>query len=50
MRLILAHMLWNFDFVSVDPDSEGWIEKQKIFTLWQKPDLNVRITPRKGRA
>ncbi|KAH9434808.1 hypothetical protein MCOR02_003771 [Pyricularia oryzae] len=46
MRLILAKMAWSLDLLSVEPDSQGWIEKQKIFGLWEKPPLNVKLAPR----
>jgi hypothetical protein len=45
MRMILAHMLWHFD-LELHPASKDWIEKQKVFMLWQKPDLIVKIVPR----
>jgi len=44
MRLILARMLWNFD-MRLDDDSKGWLDTQKAFLLWQKPALNVHLTP-----
>ncbi|KAL0260739.1 hypothetical protein SLS55_004429 [Diplodia seriata] len=40
MRVILAKMLWNFDF-EVCPESEAWII-QKSYTLWQKTPLLVK--------
>ncbi|KAL1634869.1 hypothetical protein SLS58_010498 [Diplodia intermedia] len=40
MRVILAKMLWNFDF-EVCPESEAWIN-QKSWTLWQKAPLWVK--------
>ena len=46
MRLILARMLWNFDF-ELCPESEGWIE-QKIKLLWVKPPLMCKVTLREG--
>ncbi|KAF2182923.1 isotrichodermin C-15 hydroxylase [Zopfia rhizophila CBS 207.26] len=46
MRMILAYMLWHFDF-ELEPDSQGWIERQKIFMLWEKVDLNVRVSHRR---
>ncbi|KAI0530209.1 isotrichodermin C-15 hydroxylase [Xylaria digitata] len=45
MRLILAHLVWNFDFLAIERDSRLWIERQKIFSLWEKLPLNIRITP-----
>ncbi|KAL3462619.1 cytochrome P450 [Aspergillus heterothallicus] len=47
MRVILARLVWNFDFVSVDGawqwDPEGEMKHMKAYTTWQKPDLNVRV-------
>lgn len=43
MRVILARMLWNFD-LELAPESEGW-EKQKVFTLWDKGPLMVKLSP-----
>ncbi|OJD35901.1 cytochrome p450 [Diplodia corticola] len=43
MRLILAKLLWNFDF-ELCPESDGWIN-QKCYTLWQKDPLWVKARP-----
>ncbi|GFG09634.1 isotrichodermin C-15 hydroxylase [Aspergillus lentulus] len=45
MRMILAYMLWHFD-LELHPASKDWIDKQKVFMLWQKPDLMVKMLPR----
>ncbi|RYP59422.1 hypothetical protein DL769_008539 [Monosporascus sp. CRB-8-3] len=44
MRLILARILWNFD-MALEDDSRDWLKVQKCYTLWDKPPLNVRLTP-----
>ncbi|KAL4970623.1 cytochrome P450 [Aspergillus stella-maris] len=44
MRVILARVLWNFD-LELLPVSDGW-EKQKVYTLWDKGPLMVRLTQR----
>jgi hypothetical protein len=49
MRLILAHMLWNFDF-ELCPESRGWDQDQKIKGLWIKPPLMCKIKVRNGVA
>lgn len=46
MRSIMARMLWNFDMELCD-DSKDWA-RQKVFVLWDKPALNVRLKVRKG--
>ncbi|KAI1841320.1 hypothetical protein JX265_007920 [Neoarthrinium moseri] len=43
MRIILASLVWNFDFLNVEPDSMDWIDKQKIFSLWEKVPLVVKM-------
>ncbi|KAI0110936.1 isotrichodermin C-15 hydroxylase [Nemania sp. FL0031] len=50
MRLILAQLVWNFDFLDVEPDSRQWIERQKIFSLWEKIPLNARLAPRRDQV
>ncbi|KAL4977328.1 cytochrome P450 [Aspergillus desertorum] len=42
MRLILARILWNFD-MELSPESDGW-ERQKVYTLWDKGPLMVRLS------
>lgn len=44
MRMILARVLWNFD-LELLPESDGW-EKQKVYTLWDKGPLMVRLSVR----
>ncbi|KFY12419.1 hypothetical protein V492_03889 [Pseudogymnoascus sp. VKM F-4246] len=43
MRLILARVLWNFD-LELAPESENWAD-QEIFSLWEKGQLHVKLTP-----
>ncbi|KAK4461500.1 cytochrome P450 [Cladorrhinum samala] len=43
MRLILARLFWNFD-LEMMPDSQNW-NKQKIYTLWEKGAINVKLKP-----
>jgi hypothetical protein len=45
MRLILDKLIWNFD-IDLDPRSEGWLEKNTAFLLWEKPELWLRLNPR----
>ncbi|PYI09546.1 cytochrome P450 [Aspergillus sclerotiicarbonarius CBS 121057] len=44
MRLILAKVLYHFD-LALAPESIGW-EKQRAWTLWEKNNLMVQLTPR----
>ncbi|KAF7168575.1 hypothetical protein CNMCM5623_001557 [Aspergillus felis] len=44
MRLVLTRLLWNFD-LELMPESEDWHSRQKIWMMWDKGPLNVRIRP-----
>lgn len=44
MRLIMAKVLFNFD-LELMPESKDWMEGQKVFTLWEKPSLMVKLHP-----
>lgn len=44
MRLILAKIIWNFD-LAIEDDSRDWLKDQPVYALWDKPALNVRLTP-----
>ncbi|KAF2209337.1 hypothetical protein CERZMDRAFT_114022 [Cercospora zeae-maydis SCOH1-5] len=44
MRLIVAKLIWTFD-LELDPSSEDWMVRCKVFTLWDKPELTVKLTP-----
>jgi hypothetical protein len=37
--------MWKFD-MKLQEDSQYW-DDQKVFTLWQKPPLNIKLSPRK---
>jgi aspirochlorine biosynthesis cytochrome P450 monooxygenase len=45
MRLIAARFLWEFD-VELLPESRDWIARQKVFNLWDKIPLMVKVHPR----
>ncbi|KAF2876719.1 cytochrome P450 monooxygenase-like protein [Massariosphaeria phaeospora] len=44
MRLILAKVLFNFDLELVDKSAD-WIKQQKVFVLWEKGSLMVKLNP-----
>ncbi|KAH9897354.1 cytochrome P450 ClCP1 [Xylariomycetidae sp. FL2044] len=44
MRLILAKIVFNFD-MNIDDSSRTWLEDNKAHVLWDKPSLNVHLTP-----
>ena len=44
MRLIMAKVLFNFDLELVDKNID-WLGVQKVFTLWEKGSLMVKLHP-----
>lgn len=42
MRLILAKVLFEFDLELVE-QSDSWMADQKVFGLWRKPPLMVKL-------
>lgn len=44
LRLILTKVLYNFD-LSLEDDSIDWLPRQKIWIMWDKGDLNCKVTP-----
>ncbi|PMD41851.1 cytochrome P450 [Hyaloscypha variabilis F] len=46
MRMILVSMLWNFDYELCD-ESQNWLD-QKVYLVWRKDPLMVRLVPRRG--
>ncbi|OLN86943.1 putative sterigmatocystin biosynthesis P450 monooxygenase stcF-like protein 2 [Colletotrichum chlorophyti] len=47
MRLLYANFLYNFD-IELCPESDGWMETQKCWTLWFKDQLRIRVSARKA--
>lgn len=47
MRLILARILYRFD-VEIAPEARGWLDGQKVYTLWDKPSLPFYLKPVAG--
>lgn len=48
MQLVLAHLIWAFDFEPVEDEEPPWSwEQQKSWILWEKKSLNVRIKCRR---
>ncbi|GAP85672.1 putative cytochrome P450 [Rosellinia necatrix] len=43
MRLILARLLYRFD-VKPAPGAKNWIDRQKVYTIWEKPELPFYLT------
>ncbi|KAI9691409.1 MAG: hypothetical protein M1820_009681 [Bogoriella megaspora] len=46
VRLILAKLLWHFEFELADKNQD-WINDQMIYTTWEKIPLMIKLTPAK---
>ncbi|KAK6064079.1 benzoate 4-monooxygenase cytochrome p450 [Seiridium cupressi] len=46
-RLALAKLAWKYDWELRNKDVD-FLRQAKMYTLWQKPDVRVRYTPRSG--
>ncbi|TEY39982.1 hypothetical protein BOTCAL_0444g00040 [Botryotinia calthae] len=42
MRVLLGNVVWGFDLEGGE-DSETWLERNKIYVLWKKPELWVKL-------
>jgi hypothetical protein len=45
MQMILARVIWNFDIELVE-SSKSWMETLKVYGLWEKPPLMVKLAAR----
>jgi hypothetical protein len=44
LRILMAKLTLLFDFEIVDKELD-WTRDQMCYTLWEKPDLFVKVTP-----
>ncbi|POR38324.1 Uncharacterized protein TPAR_01461 [Tolypocladium paradoxum] len=44
MRLVLARLVWGFD-MRIGEASVGWLEGQRNYLMWEKPELRVHLRP-----
>ena len=49
MRVILAKLVWAFEW-EIEESSRGWVERQEVYFLWDKPALRVRLGLREGES
>ena len=45
LRVIIARIIWNFDFELVNKEMD-WFRDSRVFIMWDKPDLMLKICPR----
>ncbi|KAK8095081.1 Trichothecene C-15 hydroxylase [Apiospora hydei] len=48
MRLIMARIVWNFDF-ALAPGMEDWYDRNRAYGMWMKPALGISFVPRAGK-
>lgn len=46
MRLILARVIMQYD-IKLAEGTEGWDDRSKTYSLWEKGPVNVYMIPRK---
>ncbi len=42
MRFIIAKLVWKFE-LELTPESKNWFEEQKIYIIFQKPPLFIKL-------
>lgn len=42
LRIILAKLLWNFDF-QLALESQNWLDEQAQYLLWERGPLNMKL-------
>ena len=48
LRLVLAKLVWHFDLLA-DERVEGWLGRCKLYTVWARPPLMVKVRKVDGR-
>jgi cytochrome P450 len=43
LRILLAIVVWGFD-IEGGEGADTWLERNKVYGLWKKPPLNVKLT------
>lgn len=47
LRVVVSRILFRFDYeLAPGQEAMDWLEKSKIFVVWEKPALNVRFVER----
>lgn len=47
MRMVVARLLWNFDFELLD-EQVDWVNSQRVFMVYEKGPLMIRLKQRAG--
>lgn len=44
MRVVMARMVFEFD-MELSERSKNWLKEAKVYTIWKKTELFLRLTP-----
>lgn len=45
LRIIVAKLCWRFDWEMVNRAQVDWDRDLRLYMIWQKPPVRVRLTP-----
>ncbi|KAK3988256.1 cytochrome P450 [Cladorrhinum sp. PSN332] len=48
LRIIIAKLCWKFDWELLNKDELDWDRDLRLYVVWLKPKVHVRITPFEG--
>lgn len=48
LRVVISRILHRFDY-TLEPGQEGWLDNARVFVVWEKPGIRVRLTERRPR-
>lgn len=48
LRVIICRLLYRFDF-ALAPGQEDWLERARVFIVWDKPEIRVTFRERKPK-
>lgn len=44
-RIILAKMIWYFDWELLNKGQVDWLRDLRLYAIWEKPPVVVKYTP-----
>lgn len=50
LRITFAKLCWKFDWELVNKDQVDWDRDLRLYIMWQKPLVQVRLTPFEGQS
>lgn len=49
LRVVISRILHRFDY-TLEPGQEGWLDNARVFVVWEKPGVKVRLIERRPRT